>query len=237
MKKSYIVLLLILPVVFAQINTFVNDYADILTDSEEAQISSVLRDIYDKNSAQFAIVIINSTKGLDITDVAFDLANGHLGTDDDNGLLLLVSIQDRQYVFQSGRGIEYILPDITLARIGRNYLEPRFKDGNYAEGLLDASYAIQDILIEEKPFDKRPDGLSTGITIFIILMIIAIMIIIAASKNSRPVYRKQDDYFTAAWILSQMMKGGKGGFSGGSSGGFGGFGKGSFGGGGARGRW
>ncbi|MFH2021431.1 MAG: TPM domain-containing protein [archaeon] len=223
---------------------FLNDYTGAVNSEDATQIESILKEIYDSGTAEYAIVIVDSLNGSDIEGYSYKLAEGNLGdASKNNGLLLLVALQDRQYRFEVGRGIEDVLPDIIMARIGRKYIEPNFKAGDYGIGIIEASTAVRDILAnntESRYYeDPRPDGLATGITIFIILVIIAILIIVAASKGKTPKrLRKNEDYFTAAWLISQMMKGGKGGSGGGfGGGGFGGFGGGSFGGGGAGGRW
>ncbi|MCM2325687.1 MAG: TPM domain-containing protein [Candidatus Woesearchaeota archaeon] len=244
MKKLVLIFLLLLPLVHSQqIEYFINDYSGLLTDEQIAEIEPVLKEIYDSKKAEYAVVIVDTLDGEDIEGYAYKLAEGNLGDKEkNNGLLLLIALDDRQYRFEVGRGLEPELPDMVVSRIGRYYIEPSFKEGNYAKGIYDASDVIRQILLngtspQELENDKGAE--SRAWMIFIIVIIVAILIFSLASKNTRPVKgRKDDDYFTAAWILSQMLKGGKGGsggFSGGGS--FGGFGGGSFGGGGAGGRW
>ena len=81
-----------------------NDHANILGD-EKQQIEQVAQQLYDADLAQIAIVTIDSLDGQSIEDVAFKLAEGKLGTQDkDNGLLLLIAVEDRAYRFEVGRG-------------------------------------------------------------------------------------------------------------------------------------
>lgn len=242
MKKYILLFFLLLPFAFPQqIEYFVNDYANLLTYEEIAEIEPVLKEIYDSGVAEYVVVIVNSTNGEDIEGYSYKLAEGNLGDKEKNkGLLLLIALNDRNYRFEVGRGLEPIVPDIIASRIGRYYLETNFKNGDYAKGIMESSLAIKQILLNNTvPQELNDDRAeSRAWIIFLIVIIVAIIIIFAASKNTKPVKgRKSDDYFTAAWILSQMMKGGKGGggFSGGGS--FGGFGGGSFGGGGSSGRW
>jgi len=152
-------------------------------------------------------------------------------------------MNDRQYRFEVGRGLEPVLPDIIMGRIGRNYLEPYFKQGQYSQGIKEASLAIRDTLAEkiesEYYVSAEPKYDFTPFLILFIFWVLFIIILVVSLKNQpkkKGKKRKDSDFFTAAWLLSSMMRGsgGRGGFSGG---GFGGFGGGSFGGGGASGGW
>ncbi len=243
MKKFLLLFLLVLPFAFSQqIEYFVNDYTNTLAFEEIAEIEPILKEIYDSGQAEYVIVIVNSTNGEDIEGYSYRLAEGNLGDKEkNNGLLLLIALNDRNYRFEVGRGLEPVLPDIIVSRIGRYYIEPNFRNGEYALGIEEASLAIKQILLNNTvPQELKNDNAETRAwIIFVIIILVAIIIFSIASKNTRPAKgRKSDDYFTAAWILSQMMKGGKGGSGGfGGGGSFGGFGGGSFGGGGSSGRW
>jgi uncharacterized protein len=244
MKKLFLLFLLLLPLVHSQqIEYFINDYSDLLTAEQITEIEPILKEIYDSGKAEYAIVIVDTLGGEDIEGYSYKLAEGNLGDiEKNNGLLLLIALDDRQYRFEVGRGLEPELPDMIVSRIGRYYIEPSFKGGDYAKGIYDASDVIRQILLNgtspQKVKDDQ-DAESRAWIIFIIVMIVAMIIFSLASKNTHPIKsRNEDDYFTAAWILSQMLKGGKGGSGGFSGGGnFGGFGGGSFGGGGSGGRW
>jgi len=244
--KGILMLLLLVPVVFAQdieIKEFVNDYAGIIDVGTKAQLDTDLKQIYDSGIAQYSIVTIKSLEGKDIFSYSLDLAQGHLGdTEKNNGLLLLVALEEREYRFEVGRGIEYILNDAKAGRIGRTYLVPNFKEGNYSKGILEASLAVKSILLGENyseyyVSDEEYDQSSEWI---IFLVIIFFMFIIPAIINYAIWKRKnKDKHFdaAAAAIILFGGRGGHGGFGGGGSGGFGGFGGGGFGGGGAGGRW
>jgi uncharacterized protein len=231
-----------------KISSYINDYANLLTHEEILTIEPILKECYDRGDAQYAIVIVNSLNGEDIQGYAQRISEGNLGdSKKNNGLLLLIALQDRQYWFNVGRGLEPVLPDIIVARIGRTYLAPNFKEGNYAKGIREASIAINDRLLNNTDSlyyiasEEEDDESTAGWIVFIIIIIVAIIIITAASKSTKPINgaKKKDnnDYFTAAWILGELMKGGKGGSGGFGGGGFGGFGGGSFGGGGGGGHW
>jgi uncharacterized protein len=70
-----------------------------------------------------------------------------------NGLLLLIATERRQYRFVSGYGLEGLLPDITLSTIGDHVLVPAFKEGAYGKGTINAVKVISRYL--QQPANKK----------------------------------------------------------------------------------
>jgi uncharacterized protein len=196
----------------------VNDFSAVLSESEMQFLEDSLNAIEKRTSNQITIVIIKSTGPYEIADYATQLGNkwgvGVKGRE--NGVLLLVAIEDRKITIATGRG-----------------LEGAFKQQQYLEGLLQAVSAL-DLATrgEYEAIDRKHDEKSKGISIGLILFVFLIIFILSKGNNNR------GGGITP--FLGGMLMGG--GFGGGSnndsdSGGFGGFGGGSFGGGGASGSW
>ena len=222
--------------VFAQITGFVNDNSNVLTPSEEAQISSVLQNLYNNHIAQIAIVTVDSLDGQPIEKVAFDLADGELG-EKDNGMLLLIAVKDKQYRFEVGRGLEPIFNDAKVGRYGRDYLVPAFQEGQYGQGIsLVVNEISKELTGKDSGIVLSQEQYTTSVQKVKIIVFFFFFILFIFSFLSALLSKREDDkYFWAAVIGSQMLRGGRG--SSGGLGGFGGFGGGSFGGGGASGGW
>jgi uncharacterized protein len=62
----------------------------------------------------------------------------------DNGVLLLVAIDEREYRFEVGYGLEGDITDIETDLIAKQYLVPAFQEGNYGQGIYDAVVALGD---------------------------------------------------------------------------------------------
>lgn len=237
MKKALLLLLILLPIVIAQteITGYINDKADILSNEEEQQIEQIAKQLYDTGRAQYAIATVQSLEGRDIEGYAYEMAEGVLGEKEkNNGLLLLVALKDRKYRFEVGRGLEPVLPDIIMGRIGREYLVENFRAEEYGKGILEASRAVQARLneqVDSEYYVKEDNQMITWIGTLMFITVILIIITIAIARKGR----SDDDYFWAALMAGSLM--GRGRSGGGFSGGFGGFGGGSFGGGGASGGW
>ena len=244
------ILLLVLPLSLAEspsnikITSFVNDYGNIFSDVEEATLSNLLKNIYDSNTAEFSIVTIKSLDGYDSQGFAQEISEGNLGdSEKNNGLLLLIAVEDRQYWFNVGRGLEPIFNDAKIGRIGRESIVPYFKEGLYFDGCISATNQIAKELEVELTNNVTPSPISqTSInpTLVFVMMffILSIFRTIAARNQVKDGKKRKNNsnLFLAAIFASSMMRGGRGG-SGGFGGGFGGFGGGGFGGGGAGGGW
>lgn len=231
-----------------KITGYINDYAGIISPEYSAKLNPILKDLQDKQLAEFAIVTIKSLEGRDIEGYALELAQGVLGSKDkNNGLLLLVALDERQYRFEVGRGLEPYLPDSKVGTIGRTYLIPNFKTQEYGKGIYESVLAIQSVLmndIESQYYVKEGldiEAIYTIILFFIWLFLVLFVIFgrIFRERIEKHTKDKSDKYFNAAfmaiWMLDHSGHGGHGGSGG--SGGFGGFGGGGFGGGGSSGGW
>ena len=60
----------------------------------------------------------------------------------DNGVLVLVALDERQWRIEVGYGLEGDITDIETNLIAQKYLVPAFQDGNYGEGLYDTVVAL-----------------------------------------------------------------------------------------------
>ena len=120
------------------LNSPVVDQANVFTPQEKQLLTQRLRHIYDQGLAQAALVTVPTTNGMDIFQYSLQVAEKwQLGNKDtDDGLLILVSVNDRNMYILSGYGLEGVLPDAALNRIIDEEITPSFKQGDYAGGLI-----------------------------------------------------------------------------------------------------
>lgn len=118
--------------------TWVTDMPRILRAETIARLNSAISDLERTTGAEMAVVVIGSLDGLSIEEAAvqlFDLWDiGKKNTD--NGLLLLWSTGDRRVRVEVGYGLEGVLPDGKVGAILDAYVIPKFKSGEFDEGLL-----------------------------------------------------------------------------------------------------
>lgn len=218
----------------------VNDLTgSFLTKTEVSNLENKLKYYNDTTSNQIAIVIIKSLQGYGEMDYAIALGRKWgVGTKDfSNGVVILVSDQDRAVAIATGYGIEGALTDLTTQSIIDNTIIPNFKAGHKYEALDGATDDVIKALAGRykppKGYKSRSGG-GNGVGKFKTWMILGVIAFIVLSA----MFGKGGGGGT---YVSSGGFGGWGGFSGGGGssggGGFGGFGGGSFGGGGASGRW
>ena len=118
--------------------TWVTDMPGKLRAETIARLNSTISDLERTTGAEMAVVVIGSLDGLSIEEAAvrlFDLWD--IGKKDkDNGLLLLWSTGDRRVRVEVGYGLEGVLPDGKVGAILDAYVMPKFKSGEFDEGLL-----------------------------------------------------------------------------------------------------
>ncbi|MGL4731168.1 MAG: TPM domain-containing protein [Clostridium sp.] len=143
---------------------YVNDYVGIVDEASKDEIVKIGKELEDKTTAQATVVIIDSLQGYPIEDYANKLfRKWGIGTSDkDNGLLILMSMEDRMYRVEVGRGLEGAITDIYSSRVMEGEAKPYFQGGNYSLGLLSAYKVFaQDIAKEygvELSFDYERQG-------------------------------------------------------------------------------
>ena len=168
------------------LNSPVIDQADILNPQEKQRLEAQLRSIYQQGLAQAAVVIVPTTNGLPIFDYALQVAEKwQLGDKDiDDGLLIVVAVNDRDMYVLTGYGLEGVLPDAAVNRIIREDITPLFKQDNYGAGILAGVEAFKtrltadpDVLARadaqaaERNVQQGSDELPSPIFLFIMAMI------------------------------------------------------------------
>lgn len=117
---------------------YVNDFANIIPDDVEQQLEARLRAYEQQTTIEFAVVTIQSLEGLVIEDYSIQLAEKwRVGKKDkDNGVILLIAVDDKKLRLEVGYGLEGDLPDITCQRILDYKIVPYFKKGDYSGGIM-----------------------------------------------------------------------------------------------------
>jgi uncharacterized protein len=116
---------------------YVSDFANVLTDSQEAQLNSKLEAEEKNTSNEISVVTINSLDGDTIENYAVKLFEEYkIGKKDkDNGALLLIAVNDHKLRIEVGYGLEGVLTDLESYQIITNDITPEFKNGNYFSGI------------------------------------------------------------------------------------------------------
>lgn len=135
----------------AQLNAPIIDQANVLSAAQNAELTQKIQKIYQQGKAQIGIVIVPSTGQEDIFQYGMRVAEEwKLGSAErDNGLLIVVALNDRRIQILTGYGLEGVLPDIINHQIIENQIKPQFKQQQYAQGLNDALTEIDRVLSQD----------------------------------------------------------------------------------------
>ena len=118
--------------------TWVTDMPRALRADTVARLNQTIGDIQRTHGIEMAVVVVRSLDGLSIEEAAEKIFNlwGIGKKDRDNGLLFLWSTGDRKVRVEVGYGLEGVLPDGKAGAILDTYVIPRFKSGEFDEGVL-----------------------------------------------------------------------------------------------------
>ncbi len=116
-----------------------------------------------RKGSQLQILMVPTTQPETIeqyTQRVFDQWKlGREGVDD--AVLLVVAKEDRAVRIQPGYGLEGAIPDITAGRVIREYLAPKFRQGDFAGGLEDATAQLVKLIDGEplpEPMTRQGEG-------------------------------------------------------------------------------
>lgn len=132
-------------------NNYVSNPDGIIRSDDAARINSLLRTVEDSLGIEIAVVAVKSIGDNDARMFATDLFQywkpGKKGKD--NGLLiqLVTDPPQRSVVFETGYGLEGVLPDAICYRMQQRYMLPDFKAGDYSAGMQKGVEAVKNYLM------------------------------------------------------------------------------------------
>jgi len=131
---------------------FFNDYTGILKQSEKQDLETYLKKIEKETTNEIAVVTLISLEGRNLEEFSNELFNTwKIGKKEkNNGVLLLISIEERKIRIEVGYGLEPYLTDATCGRIIRRVMVPEFRKGNYYRGIKKAVEVIDKLTRGEK---------------------------------------------------------------------------------------
>jgi uncharacterized protein len=143
-------------------NRYVNDYANLLSETEETYLETQITSHYQETSNQIAVVILQSLEGHQAADLAHRLAEkwgvGQAGKN--NGVLILVKPKYQhekgQVYIAVGYGLEGLIPDAVAKRIVEDLFIPHFKSEQYYQGLNKGIVRIIQLIKGEYTYDLSP---------------------------------------------------------------------------------
>jgi uncharacterized protein len=236
----------------------VNDFANAIDANSERELDRRIRALKAASGDIVVVATVRTFKPFaDIDEYAVKMfENGGKGIGEkgkDNGLLMVVAVDDRRIRIEVGYDLEQFITDGFAGETIRGVITPQFRNNNYGAGLLAGATTIINRIAERRGVTLQdvptqpPPRQSTG-SGFPWWIIIVIIIVVILNSRSGPRRRTWGRGPWSGWNSGiGPFGGGGGGFGGGfggfggggggGGGGFGGFGGGGSGGGGASGGW
>jgi len=115
---------------------YVTDKVGVFSDVQKADLTSKIEEIEKTTSIEIAVLVVPTVDD-DINLAAVDVGNkrgvGKKGQN--NGLMILIAIDDRKWSIQVGYGLEGTIPDLVAKNIGEADFPPNFRNGDYYQGV------------------------------------------------------------------------------------------------------
>ncbi len=117
---------------------YANDFAGILDLVSIKNIENMLSELEQSTGVEFAVAIVDSSAPYDPKTYAVRLFEqwgiGKKGYD--NGLLMLICLQERRVEVEVGYGLEPVLTDGMVGQILDEHVIPHFARGDFAQGII-----------------------------------------------------------------------------------------------------
>jgi uncharacterized protein len=202
---------------FPTLEYYATDLAGTISEDDLYYINQLCYEVDVSSSCEMAVLVVNTTHPNEINYYTLRTfqQNGIGKAGSDNGLLLVVAVDDNAWRIEVGYGLEGVLTDVRVRHLAEEFLVPNMTASLYGDGVFELTYALGTVLEEEYegtgsgdpafPVGGVPltwEQWALVITVFIVLCIVTKGLVI------RPLL----------WLLI-MISGRRGGFGGGRSGG------------------
>lgn len=166
---------------FPQTKVPVNDYAEVITPEYEAQMNQLAHALWDQTGTTVVVATFRDLGGERPRIFANRLYDawgiGRKGGD--KGVLILVALKERQVAYETGYGIEGILPDAKMGEILDQHVIPFLRQDNYGKGLLNGMEAVAHAVAQGAAAQlKEQRGFPLIRTLLITFIILVILFII-----------------------------------------------------------
>ncbi len=123
---------------------YVSNPDGILSPAAVATIDSLLFALEENTGIQAIVAVLGGIEGGDCFDFAYRLGkeNGVGQKGRDNGLVILLSTDERCVQFATGYGLEGVMPDAICKRIQQRYMVEHFSNGDWNTGMVEGVRAV-----------------------------------------------------------------------------------------------
>lgn len=134
---------------------YVNDYANILSEEIENYIMQKSVALNNVDGTQIVVVTVTNLEGMSLEEYSNEVFNsfGIGDKDKNNGLLLLLALEEREFRVEVGDGLGGILPDGKTGRFQDEYIIPYLKENKWDEGIKNGYDAFYSEIVTQNNLD------------------------------------------------------------------------------------
>ena len=203
------------PTLYLYVNDLASPHA--LLGTEVSDVEDLCFQVDSQTTAEIAVLIVNTTQpdGINLFAVKTFEKNAIGKKGQDNGVLLLVSTDERAWRIEVGYGLQGILTAAVVGRIGRDIMEPNLTVGDFYDAIYDGTFAVGQLIVDKyvPPSGQLPTPDLIVIDWRAVAIGIGIFILVSAVTKGRVLF----------WFGSIFKRGGFGGGRSGGGGARGGF--------------
>ena len=139
---------------------YVNDYANVLDSETKKYIVDKSTALNNASGIQIVVTTVKNLEGKTIEDYSLEFAReAKIGSKDKNdGILILVSYDDRKLRIEVGYGLEGIITDGKAGRIRDTYMTPYLKNNNWNDGIKNGYDAIYKEIVDANNLNLSYDA-------------------------------------------------------------------------------
>ena len=216
----------------------VNDFAGVIDPSSAANMDTLIRSLQQASGDVVVVATVKTFKPYaDIREYAVKMfENGGRGIGQrgrDNGLLVLLAVDDRQVWVEVGYDLEEFITDGFAGETSRQYMAPEFRQGNYGGGLEAGVSRLIDRIAERRNVTlqgvrREPVARDTGsggnllFALFVLFMVINALVGRTRRRRFRGGWGGPPIWTSGVGPFGGGFGGSRGGGFGGGFGGFGG---------------
>lgn len=139
---------------------YIQDYAGVVSPETKSRINSLGSELAAKTKAQIVVMTTKTLEGAPLEEYSLEVLR-QWGIGDktlNNGVLLLVVVDDKQSYIAVGYGLEGALPDAKVGRIQDTYMLPYFQKGDYDKGIINGYLAVATEVAKEYKLELKSDA-------------------------------------------------------------------------------
>ncbi len=135
---------------------YVLDQANLISTSVELDLIKISEALYNDTGAQIVVVTLDNLKGYDLEQYSVQLFRdwGIGSADKNNGVLIILALDEREVRIEVGYGLEGAIPDSVAGRMLDENMLPSLQDGDYDKAFNDTYQAVLKRVMDEYGIDS-----------------------------------------------------------------------------------